>query len=108
MKSFPVIHTYFASSFFFGSSLMMFLFSLAILMNENYHWLIGVIGVFLASPAVLFELSFIPHLLEGKDIASLIVSTGPEMALSRLLEWIFVFALFIWLFEIGLYTLKKI
>mgnify|MGYP006278219241 CR=1 FL=1 len=107
MKSFPVIHTYFAISFFFGSSLMMILFSLAIIMNENYHWLVGVMGVFLATPAVLFELSFIPHLLEGKDIASLVVSTGPELALSRLLEWIFVFALFIWLFGIGLYMLKK-
>lgn len=107
MKSFPVIHTYFAISFFFGSSLMMILFSLAILMNENYHWLVGVIGLFLASPAVLFELSFIPHLLEGKDITSLVVSTGPEMALSRILEWIFVFNLFIWLFEIGLYKLNK-
>jgi len=105
LNSYPVIHTYTAMLFFFGSSLMMFFFSLSIIFNKDHNWLIGLLGIFLLIPAFVFLSSFIPYLLEKIDLESLIVTTSLNLAFSRFCEWMYIFAFFIWLFVLGIYNI---
>jgi hypothetical protein len=105
LKGSPFIHAFTAMFFFLGSSFMVFFYNLAIIFDERWPYGIGIIAIFVPFSALIFSLSFIPHLLQGKGIVALILSRGPEFAFSRVWEWIYIMGLFAWFFFIGIIQL---
>jgi len=107
MKSQPVIHTYGGVVFFISATLMILFFSLSIFSNSEFPRLLGLFSLIIAAIQLVFLLTFIPHLLAGEDLVSIVISTAPEMGLTRFCEWIFIIALFTWFAVTGAYSLKK-
>ncbi|MFX0139746.1 MAG: hypothetical protein ACFFDN_39265 [Candidatus Hodarchaeota archaeon] len=106
LKTQPVIHTFSAAAFFGGGLLMVFFFSLAMLSDLEISKIHPLFGLIVVGTGLIFLITFLPHLLQGADLIGLIVSTETKMALSRFWEWIYVFALFAWIFDMGVYTLR--
>lgn len=101
LKGSPFIHAFTAMFFFLGSSFMVFFFNLALIFDERWPYGIGIVTILVPFSALVFSLSFIPHLLQGKGIVELILSTGPEFAFSRAWEWTYIMGLFVWFFVLG-------
>ena len=107
MKSQPILHVVFAALFFLGSFLMVLIYSISLFFNSKISWLHGAFSLAIATVSAIFLLTLVPHIAQGGDIAALIVSTGPELSVSRFWEWMFLFAIFSWLFETGVLMLKQ-
>ena len=106
MKSQPIIHVLSAIAFFIGGLFLVFFFSLTMFTDIEISRLHPTLGIIVVGIGFVFLLPFVPLLLQGADLVSLIVSTDPGMGFSRFWEWIYVFALFAWIFDMGIYTLK--
>ncbi len=106
MKSQPLIHTLSAVAFFIGGLFMVFFFSLTMFFDTKISSIHPLFGIIVVGVGFIFLLPFVPLLLQGADLVSLIVSTEPRMAFSRFWEWMYVFALFAWIFDMGVFTLK--
>jgi hypothetical protein len=107
MKSQPILHVVFAAFFFLGSFLMVFFYGISLFFNSEISWIHGVFCLAVATVSAIFLLTLVPHIAQGGDIAALIISTGPELYVSRFWEWMFLFSIFSWLFETAVLMQKQ-
>jgi len=106
LKAFPILHVISAISFFIGSMLMMLSFSIAIIQNPKfpiYQALVGFVASFIF---LVFLSTFMPYLIEGRNLVNIIISMSSEYNINRFWEWLSVFGLMFWTFETGIYFLK--
>ena len=109
LKSAPSIHTFGAILFFFGGCFIMLFFSLATFFHTGFSRWQGLFGLVAAAIGSVFLFAFLPHLIAGEDLVSIIVSTSqaPDITFLRFWEWMWLFAFLAWVFETGVYTRKK-
>lgn len=107
LKDFPLQHVISAIAFFMGSMLMMLSFSIAILKSSNFPKSQAIVGFIGTVIFLIFLLTFVPFLLMGRDLVSLITGMGPELSLTRFWEWMSLFGLLFWSLETGIYLLRS-
>ena len=85
---------------------MILLFSISMFFNKEVSKIQAFIGLIVIIIANILFISFLPLILEGKDLMRLMTSTSSELAITRFWEWMAFFAFLTWFFELGLYALK--
>ncbi len=107
IKSDPLGHTYFATMFFFGGMAIMLFFSLSMFCNSDIPRKHALFGLICSIVPMIFIFTFTPYAIKGENIFLLVVSTDPQLGISRFWEWMYLFALFAWFLETGIFTLKS-
>ena len=105
MGDFPEMHVFFATTFFISVALMVALLSFIMFFNSNIIKWQAWIGLGCGGLFLLFLLTFIPHLLAGEDLVTLVTSLDEKFALTRVMEWIAIIALVVWFIETGAYMI---
>ncbi len=106
IKTDPIVHTYFATLFFFGGMAIMLLFSLSMFLNSDIPRMQALFGLICSIVPMVFIATFAPYAMEGENVFLLVVSTDPELGITRFWEWMYLFALLAWFLETGIFTLK--
>ena len=106
MKSQPMLHVYSAIVLFVSLTFTIFFFSISMFFNKDVSKIQAIIGLIVIIITLILFASFLPLMLEGYDLLTLMTSTSSELAITRFWEWMSFFAFLSWFFELGVYTLK--
>ena len=103
------IHGVGAVLFFMGGMLMVFFFTLTLLLNSEIPWTHSIPGFIVSGVFLIFLVTFLPHLIGGIDLIALLGDTSPTYGWTRFWEWMVLFAILSWFFIMGYltYTLEK-
>ena len=104
-----LIHGVGAIMFFMGGMFMVLFFSLTMVLNSEIPWTHSIPGFIASGVFLIFLITFLPPLLSGIEILTLLSDTSPIFAWTRFWEWMVLFAILAWFFIMGYltYTIEK-
>jgi len=105
MINWLAIHGIGAAMFFIGGMFMVLFFTLTILLNSEIPWIQAIPGFIVSGVFLIFLITFLPHLLSGVELISLLADTSNSVYnWTRFWEWMVLFAILSWFFIMGYLT----
>lgn len=101
------LHVSGSTTFFFAGFFMIVFYSIVMLFNKDIPKTQAAVGIVIAGFFAAFLISFLPNIFLGEDLMTLLTSTDPKAGTTRFLEWLVLFAVLVWFFEMGVFTIRN-